>query len=316
MQPTIGTNGGVGVARLNERLRFAHLTDPHFTEPRFTNWREICNKRALSVLSWRLNRRHKYKREVFETLLRDAAGRTDLFAITGDLTQAGLTSECEQARAWLAGFAGANRLCLIPGNHDSTYLGGPAACWEAMWHEWMGEDSGFPFVRIYEPLAFIGLSSAVPTAPLLASGRLGSPQLERLPHVLRRCREQGLCRVLLVHHCPAPSVDSPRRGLLDAEPLRAIIAKEGVELVLHGHNHRWMRHELEGPDVAVPVLCAPSAASLGTPDGRYRAGYHLIEVQRKNRGWNIDAEARELDGAGSKVLDTLRFDVPVAWPEA
>ena len=165
-------------------------------------------------------------------------------------------------------------------------------------------------------LAFIGLSSAVPTAPFLASGRLGSAQLERLPQVLTQCREQGLCRVLLVHHCPAASVDSPRRGLLDGGALRAIIAEQGVELVLHGHNHRWMQHQLEGPSGTIPILCAPSAASLGTPEGRYKAGYYLIDVERRERGWSIEAEARELDGAGSKVLDRLRFGLPASGLEA
>ncbi len=301
---------------VNQPVKFAHLSDPHFTEPRFTKWREIFNKRALSVLSWKLNRRHKYKREIFEALARDAAGHTDLFALTGDLTQAGLESECEQARTWLVEFAGTNRLCLIPGNHDSIYLGGLPAYWQEKWQQWMGEESGFPFVRIYESLAFIGLSSAVPTAPLLASGRLGSAQLERLPHVLRRCRKQGLCRIVLVHHCPAASVDSPRRGLLDAEPLRAIIASEGVELVLHGHNHRWMRHDLKGPCGAIPVLCAPSAASLGTAEGRYKAGYYLFEVEQLECGWSIEAEARELDGTGSRALDRLRFEISAPGPEA
>lgn len=302
--------------QLNQQLRFAHLTDPHFTEPRFENWREICNKRALSVLSWKLNRRHKYKREIFESLARDAASRTNLFALTGDLTQAGLKSECEQARAWLAEFAGVNRLCVIPGNHDSIHLGGRRPYWEGMWRQWMGEEPGFPFLRTYASVAFIGLSSALPTAPFLASGRLGSAQLERLAALLRQCRKQGLCRVLLVHHSPAESVDSPRRGLLDAEALRNIIATEGIELALHGHNHRWLRHELESPGGAVPALSAPSAASLGTPEGHYRAGYYLIDIGRRDGGWRIEAEAREFDGEGSKVLDRLRFEVPSCDPEA
>ena len=299
----------------DQRLTFAHLTDPHFTEPRFASWREIINKRALSVLSWKLKRQHRYQREIFESLTRDAADHTDLFALTGDLTQAGLESECDQARAWLADFAGANRLCVIPGNHDSIFLGGKPAYWEEKWKDWMGDAPGFPFVRTFASLAFIGLCSAVPTAPFLASGRLGSAQLTRLSCLLRRCRERGLCRILLVHHCPVASVDTPRRGLLDAEPLRAIIAEEGAELVLHGHNHRWMKHMLEGPEGVVPVLSAPSAASLGTPEGRYKAGYYLIEVDGREDGWHIQAEARELDGARTKVLDTLHFDMPLSGEE-
>lgn len=301
--------------QLNKETRFAHFTDPHFTEPGFSKWREIVNKRALSLLSWKMGRRHKYKREVFERLTRDACRHTDLFVLTGDLTQAGLESECREARDWLVEFTGANRLCLIPGNHDSIHLGRRPARWEEMWRPWMGDASGFPYARIYEPLAFIGLSSSVPTAPFLASGRVGSAQLDRLPEVLMQCRRQGLCRVLLVHHCPAACVDSPRRGLADAAALRRIIAEQGVELVLHGHNHRWMQHEMVGPSGAVPVLSAPSAASLGTSDGRYKAGYYLIEVGRGQGVWSIKAEARELDETHSKVLSRLCFKMSARGPE-
>ena len=38
----------------------------------------------------------------------------------------------------------------------------------------------FPFVRRRGPLALIGVSSAVPTPPLMATGRLGRAQLDAL----------------------------------------------------------------------------------------------------------------------------------------
>ena len=41
-----------------------------------------------------------------------------------------------------------------------------------------GHDEAFPFVRMLGPVALIGINSAVPTPPLVASGRLGAAQLD------------------------------------------------------------------------------------------------------------------------------------------
>ncbi len=302
---------------MTAELTFAHLTDPHFTVPEFVSWREIANKRALSVLSWRWKRRHRYRREVFEAVARDAARHTDTFVLTGDLTQAGLKSECEAARDWLANFAEHRRVCVIPGNHDSIRLnsqlnGGQRAEWEALWVPYMGAGAAFPYLKVFARVAFVGLSSAVPTAPFLASGRLGQKQLQDLVRILRDCREQGLFRVLLVHHCPLPSLDSPRRGLTDAVGLCEVIAEVGAELVLHGHNHRWMQNTIEGPSCRVPVLSAPSAGSVGMPDGRYRAGYYLFTVQASERSWQLGVEARQFENTESSQREHLQFELPKA----
>ncbi len=301
---------------MTDELTFAHLTDPHFTVPEFASWSEIANKRALSVLSWRLKRKRRYQREVFEALAHDAARHTDTFVLTGDLTQAGLKSECEAAQNWLAKFAECRRVCVIPGNHDSIRLNGQRAEWEALWAPYMGAGAAFPYVKTFGRVAIIGLSSAVPTAPFLASGRVGSRQRKDLARILIECREQGLCRVLLVHHCPVPSLDSPRRGLSDAAALCEVIAEAGAELVLHGHNHRWMQHTIKGPSCAVPVLSAPAAGSIGMADGRYRAGYYLITVRATECSWQLSAEARQFGQEASHRRELHQFELPKARSEA
>ena len=64
------------------------------------------------------------------------------------------------------------------------------------WGDYMrGDDGGtFPFVRRRGPLALIGLSSAVPTPPFLATGRLGDAQLQKLAAVLDRSIGEDLPR--------------------------------------------------------------------------------------------------------------------------
>ncbi len=50
------------------------------------------------------------------------------------------------------------------------------------------------------PVALIGVSSAVPTPPLMATGRLGRAQLDALDRDLAQMSTDEAFRVLLVHH--------------------------------------------------------------------------------------------------------------------
>ena len=44
----------------------------------------------------------------------------------------------------------------------------------------------FPFVRVRGEVALIGLSTATPTGPLMASGHLGARQIDALAAILRQ----------------------------------------------------------------------------------------------------------------------------------
>ena len=91
---------------------------------------------------------------------------------------------------WPGSSVGApERVSVIPGNHDIySRLGADPG--SARWAAYMtsdapgaahaGHEEAFPFVRMLGPVALIGVNSAVPTPPLVASGRLGSRQLARV----------------------------------------------------------------------------------------------------------------------------------------
>ena len=177
---------------------------------------------------------------------------------------------------------------------------------------WTQDDSGapgFPYLRIRESVAIIGLSSAVPTAPLIASGRVGRAQFAAAADLLERAGRDGLIRVILIHHPPHRDGAKFGRTLSDAALFEAMIRRHGAELVLHGHNHRLSVTHIPGPDHQVPVIGVASAsANHGTHD--HRAGYNLFRIdgsQKKPRISGADARpaagrARDRRSAADRAL--------------
>src|SRR5205085_491578 len=99
-------------------------------------------------------------------------------AITGDLTNYASPAEHEAARVWLEALGAAREITVSPGNHDAlveTKDGAPFAAWTP----WLGDtdETTFPQVRLRNGVALFNLCSATPTAPHLATGRLGQAQL-------------------------------------------------------------------------------------------------------------------------------------------
>ena len=280
----------------------AHLSDLHATPVAIRHPLELANKRILGWLSWWRKRRKEHRPHVLEALIDDlrAAG-ADHVGVTGDLTHLGLDSEIAAATAWLERLGPPSRVSVVPGNHDAYAGAAVLERWSA-WAPYMtssagtavtssagaarsagasGEGSGdpgsFPFVRRLGPIALVGISSAQPTAPLLATGRLGMEQRERLEALLAGLGEAGLCRVVLMHHPPVAAGQSRRRQLEDAPELRALLERVGAELVLHGHTHRSHFATLPGPRDRIPVIGVPSSSAIGRRPGR-RASYHIYRI--------------------------------------
>lgn len=296
---------GARSVRGGDGCTLVHLSDPHLTNLDGITLRELLNKRLLGYLSWRRKRRHEHRREVLDALVADLrSAAPDQIVITGDLTQLGTPAECSQARHWLEQLGAPQEITLVPGNHDAYVRDD----WEATIGQWTpylrgdGQDTvtadDYPCLRRRGPLALIGINTAWPTAPLLATGRVGAAQLERVRAMLVQTRDEGRCRVLLLHHPVHAAAVSWRKALDDAEALRGILAEHGAELILHGHGHVGARWELPGPGGSrIPVLAAPSASALGQ-HSRHPAGYLRLRVRRADdatRGWRIDLEERRYD---------------------
>jgi 3',5'-cyclic AMP phosphodiesterase CpdA len=280
----------------------AHLSDPHLPPLPALRLRELLGKRAFGYLNWTRNRHKFQRRDVLDALVSDMQTQApDHIAITGDLVNLALEAEFAPARAWLESVGLPDRVTLVPGNHDA-YVRATQDRFAKAWGSYLGSDDApdggvaFPLIRRRGPLALIGVSSAVPTPPLMATGWLGRPQLDALERVLAGMAAEQAFRVLLIHH-PLRS-DSRAKRLTDSAPLLALLKRHGVELVLHGHDHVHSTMWIDGPDGTIPAIGVPSASALA--HGRYpAAAYNLFSIARDGAAWRCEQTVRGID-------DTLR----------
>jgi 3',5'-cyclic AMP phosphodiesterase CpdA len=309
---------------------FAHLSDPHLALAAGLpmTWRSLAGKRGLAYLSWRLSKRRHHVPAALQAVCADIA-RHDLdhILVTGDLTNMALPDEFAAAADWLRRLAPAGRISVVPGNHDAT----ASLPWRdglSHWLPWMmnGEatseppvdaSTAFPFIRRQGPVAFINLSTAIPTPPGVASGRLGDAQIAHADKALSELGRAGLFRVVAMHHPPVAGIVSARKGLSDQPAFQAMLADAGAELVVHGHCHRSHFGTLPGPSGPVPVLGVPSASAPRDRKGRY-ARWHLFEVTRSDGEWSLTLTVRGLQDDGACASEggwTMRLPVACSATE-
>lgn len=281
----------------------AHLSDPHLGPLPPARARELLGKRAIGYINWQRKRHAVHRRDVLAALVADLhAQHPDHIAITGDLVNIALPAEFAQAAAWLKTIGPPRDVSLVPGNHDAYALSTRRQFAQA-WSDYLQGDEpiaavgGFPYLRRRGPLALIGVSSAVPTLPLMATGRVGPEQTERTAALLDRARDEGLIRVILIHHPPYVGGARRSRELIDAAAFEAMLKRHGADLVLHGHNHTFSLAWRAGPQRDFPIVGVPSA-SIG-PRGHGDLGtWHLFRIDGDAGSHRIVLEQRgfELDG--------------------
>ena len=288
----------------------AHLSDVHLAPLPRPAFGELLSKRLSGYLSWRHNRQAMHSREVIDLMVRDIiAAKPDHVAITGDLVNIALEAEFSQAQRWLENFGPSDWISVVPGNHDA-YV---PVSWDKGMHLWRAYMTGnipneyqtrcfagdFPYVRRFGDIALIGVSTAIPTWPFVAGGRIGKDQLDALENILRDLGQQNLCRIIMIHHPPLPGQNRWRKALWDADDFKDVLNHCGAELVLHGHNHTHMFQTTPGPDAAIPVYGVPSA-SMTVKKYKPPAGYYLIEIKKIRQSWSVSGTMRNLsqDGAG------------------
>lgn len=292
----------------------AHLSDPHLPMPR-ARAAQLPNKRVTGYYNWWRHRVHLHVPEALNAIVSDIkAQNPDHIALTGDLVNVSLPQEFGRAAQWLAGFDAPDRLTVVPGNHDA-YVRVPWADGIGRWGAYIASDGQppassldvFPTLRRRCEIALIGLSTAVPKPPLLATGDLGELQIARAERLLGDTGREGLCRIVLIHH--PPLTDQSRwKHLTDADAFQAMIRRVGCEAILHGHNHRSEIARIAGPNGPVPVL-GVSSASAARSSKYGRARYHLLRIEREGASWRLHLQIRAItaDNSGCEPDGDLVF---------
>jgi 3',5'-cyclic AMP phosphodiesterase CpdA len=297
----------------------AHLSDPHLGPLPLPRLSELASKRLLGYANWRRSRHAVHRSEALEAIVADIRrSGPDHVAVTGDLVNIALPYEFERARRWLEGLGAPDRVSLVPGNHDA-YVGAAARDLDRHWAPYMAADEQpadappFPSLRRRGGVALVGLSTAVPTPLLMATGRLGESQIAHAIEMLARLGQARMFRVVMIHHPPVPEPWRHKR-LIDAAPLRAALAAAGAELVIHGHDHVRSLAWLPGQkDMRIPVIGVPSASASAAAGAKHQAaGYNLYRIGGGPGAWSCEVISRSLQH-DKAVAELKRFDL--SWSQ-
>ncbi len=278
-------------AKSSPMFRLAHISDIHLSPLPQVRLRELASKRITGYINWKRHRKGAMHDWVLEGLIKDLQShKPDHIAVTGDLVNLALNLEIDNGFEWLKQLGSQEDVSFVPGNHDA-YVPGALDKSCCKWEPWMRGDGidnrekrpQFPYLRVRDGVAIIGVSSARATGPFMASGDFLPAQAARLKKMLIETGEQGLCRVILIHHPPIRNATPAYKRLFGIGRFQKVIREAGAELVLHGHTHLATYNEIASPNGAVPVICVPSASQAPYPIGhegrKPPARYNLFSIE-------------------------------------
>ncbi|MCY6379521.1 metallophosphoesterase family protein [Hoeflea prorocentri] len=296
-------------------FRLAHISDIHLGPLPRLSARELASKRITGYINWHRNRGKRLFGNILESLLDDIrAADPDHLAVTGDLVNLATKAEIMAATQWLVETGDPQDVSVVPGNHDAYVPG----AFEALSHAWrpymLGDDEAlstsgdnlFPYCRVRGNVALIGVSTASATPPFSANGIFGRRQALALRQHLVEAENEGLFRVVMIHHPPVRGAAKTYKRMLGIRRFGAVMRSAGAELVLHGHTHLDTLYRLPGKDADVPVVGVPSASeALG--GHRPASGYNLFTISGAPGAWSCRLDRYGLD-ADSRSFEVFRSE--------
>jgi 3',5'-cyclic AMP phosphodiesterase CpdA len=284
-------------------FRLAHISDVHLGPLPDVSYRELASKRVVGYVNWQRNRRKVMHDGIAGVIVADIkAHQVDHIAVTGDLVNLALDGEIEMAKIWLEALGPGHDVSVVPGNHDAYVPGAfdkTCRAWQAYMcsdgHEGHVNRETFPYLRVREDVALIGVTSARATAPFMATGFFRLGQAQRMERALVEAKKRGLFRIVMIHHPPVRDAVPQHKRLFGIRRFQRVVRKHGVELVLHGHSHLPSLFHIDGPDGPVPVVGV--AATGQAPGGHSPAAqWNMIEVAGRPGKWAARLTRRGLTG--------------------
>lgn len=244
-------------------MRIIHLSDIHIWRYAF-NPLHLLNKRAVGMFSLLAGRASRFRLErLHEVVARVLELAPDHVLITGDLTTTALADEFREARAALAELLlDANRVTVIPGNHD-RYTAGSVRY--RLFEEWFGmfAPSGpYPWLRpLDDETAILGLD---PTrSHLSARGYLPVDQLERARQLTVGAPSMPRRLLVACHYpvvAPAPYIEElGQKRMTNATDVATWLATLNRHIYCCGHVHAAWSFV---PEALPDQLCLNAGAPL------------------------------------------------------
>ena len=275
-------------------MKIAHISDLHLLSREPIPPSRMIGKRFTGWVNIKLRRGSVHKREVAQAVAHEIRSRDfDHVVITGDVTNLSLESEFELVRSYLEHDLALppDKVSMVPGNHDAYTRGSYAARrFQCYLGEYITSDlpgaSGvpgigrFPYVRLRDDVAIIGLSSAVPRIPLVASGRLGVEQRMALHALIEHGQVRERFPVILQHHPwhqPATAKKRFMQGLADADEEHDVLRHLQRGMLLHGHLHIRIRRRIPTDDGHLDAIGSTSASLLSDNED-CMSGFNVYDI--------------------------------------
>jgi 3',5'-cyclic AMP phosphodiesterase CpdA len=217
---------------------------------------------------------------LLETAVAETVGLApDLVVIGGDLTAEGYANEFRMAQEFLEPlFAAGLRTLVIPGNHDSKNVG------YLHFRDTFGSgdvagkgDSVLELAAGRAPsgqrlkMRVVAIDSSKPD---LAEGEVGRERYQWIRDQLGAGAPADVRTFVLHHHLvPVPGTGRERNTVWDAGDVLALLAEEGVDLVLSGHKHVphvWLLNDV--------LIVNSGTVSSYRLRGYTRPSFNVIEV--------------------------------------
>jgi 3',5'-cyclic AMP phosphodiesterase CpdA len=297
-------------------VRIAHLSDLHLLSLDGAVPFRLFNKRLTGYLNLRFHRKSVHKPFAVHAAAREIVRLgIDHVVITGDLSNLALEGEFELVRRFLDEELGLppDRVSIIPGNHDAYTSGAHRTRrFATTFARFLTSDlpeltvpgEAFPYVHLRGPTAIIGLSTALPRLPLVASGAVGRDQLAALARILEHPDVRARTPVILQHHPihnPASRTKTALEGLTDADQEAHVLRRLRRGLLLHGHLHRRIHRTLATEGGHLDAVGATSTSLLHASDERM-AGFNVYDVGTDGRIESIGSHRLEADGTSFREI--------------
>lgn len=205
------------------------------------------------------------------------AGRFDVVAISGDLTQRARAGEFQRAAAFLRDAGKVSAVITVPGNHDVAWWKAPLGVGDKAkvygnYRRFIDRDLE-PVLRV-AGVTFVGINTAHGVTrrtltwnlrDISIIGDIHARQLDQAREIFEASPARD-ARVIVMHHNPVRGELSQRHGLKNTQTILGSFAEMGVDLVLCGHDHQESVHYIEHTRKGTVISTA------GTVSNRSRGG--------------------------------------------